>query len=219
MVDAARQFAKLALLFSHHADVTQFAVDALQQEEQERKQHRQTQRRRRRQTRQRSCWVRDWLSHRQRLRHSHYYNLMESLRQRDPDRFKNFSRVEPAFFDELLDRLRLRITKKNTSCRDAIEPGLKLAVTVRHLATGNSYVDLGYSFRVISLSLPEVCQAIIDEFLDDAVPTPMTKYEWKTIAEEFLRRWNVPHACGALDGKHVAIKKPPHSQEIRHTDC
>ena len=126
---------------------------------------------------------------------------MESLRQRDPDRFKNFTRVEPAFFDELLDRLRLRITKKNTSYRDAIEPGLKLAVTLRHLATGNSYVDLGYSFRVgdnsISLFLPEVCQAIIDEFLDDAVPTPMTKDEWKTIAEEFLRRWNVPHACGA----------------------
>ena len=120
MVDAARQVATLALLFSHHADVTQVAVDALQQEEQERRQHRQTQRRRRRQTRQMSCWVRDWLSHRQRLRHSHYYNLMESLRQRDPDRFKNFTSVEPAFFDELLDRLRLRITKKNTSCRDAI---------------------------------------------------------------------------------------------------
>ena len=215
MVDAARQVATLALLCSHHADGTHFAVDALQQEEQERRQHRQTQRRRRRQTRQRSCWVRDWLSHRQRLLHSHYYNLMESLRQRDPDSFKNFTRVEPAFFDELLDRLRLRITKKNTSCRDAIEPGLKLAVTLRHLATGNSYVDLGYSFRVggnsICLFLPEVCQAIMDEFLDDAVPTPMTKDEWKTIAEEFLMRWNVPHACGALDGKHVAIKKPPHS--------
>ena len=32
MVDAARQVATLALLFSHHADVTQVAVDAMQQE-------------------------------------------------------------------------------------------------------------------------------------------------------------------------------------------
>ncbi|XP_041366787.1 uncharacterized protein LOC121381526 [Gigantopelta aegis] len=215
MAEAARQVATLALLVSHHAVVTQVAVVALQQEEQERRQQHQTQRRRRRQTRQRSCWVRDWLPHGERLRHSHYYNLMESLRQRDPDRFKNFTRLEPALFDELLDRLRLRITKQNTSYRDAIEPGLKLAVTLRHLATGNSYVDLGYSFRVgdnsISLFLPEVCQAIIDEFLDEAVPAPMIKDEWKAIAEEFQRCWNVPHACGALDGKHVALKKPPHS--------
>ena len=32
MVDAARQVATLALLFSHHADVTQVALDAMQQE-------------------------------------------------------------------------------------------------------------------------------------------------------------------------------------------
>ena len=215
MAEAARQAATLALLVSHHAVVTLVAVVALQQEEQERRQQHQTQCRRRRQTRQRSCWVRDWLSHGERLRHSHYYNLMESLRQRDLDRFKNFTRLEPALFDELLDRLRLRITKQNTSYRDAIEPGLKLAVTLRHLATGNSYVDLGYSFRVgtnsVSLFLPEACQAIIDEFLDEAVPAPTTKDEWKAIAEEFQIRWNVPYACGALDGKHVAIKKPPQS--------
>ena len=159
--------------------------------------------------------MRDWLSHGERLRHSRYYNLMESLRQRDPDRFKNFTRLQLALFDELLDSLRLRITKQNTSYRDAIEPGLQLPVTLCHLATGNSYVDLGYSFCVgdnsISLFLPEVCQAIIDEVLDEAVLAPMTKDEWKAIPEEFQRCWNVPHACGALDGKHVAIKKPPHS--------
>ena len=81
MADAARQVATLALLVSHQAVVTQVAVVALQQEEQERRQQHQTQRRRRRQTRQRSRWVSDW-SHGERLRHSRYYNLMESPAER-----------------------------------------------------------------------------------------------------------------------------------------
>ena len=32
--------------------------------------------------------------------------------------------------------------------------------------------------------------------------------EWREVVLQFQRRWNVPHALGALDGKHVAIKCP-----------
>ena len=160
MAEAARQVATLALLVSHHAVVTQVAVVALQQEEQERRQQHQTQRRRRRQTRQMSCWVRNWLSHGERLRHSHYYNLMESIRLRDPDRFKNFTRLEPALFDEMLDRLRLRITKQNTSYRDAVEPGLKCfrQCSQFHSLTYSSILLLSYSpMCYSSLSLLNIC--------------------------------------------------------------
>ena len=118
-------------------------------------------------------------------------------------------------FDEVLERIRHRIVKQDTRYRDSLEPGLKLAVTLRYLATGNSYVYLAYNFRVannsISIFVPEVCQAILDEFVDELVPSPNTKEQWQLISDEFKCRWNVPNACGALDGKHVAIKKPAKS--------
>ena len=40
---------------------------------------------------------------------------------------------------------------------------------------------------------------------------PTDPEDWKRIEERFRNRWNVPHAVGALHGKHIAIKKPKKS--------
>ena len=40
---------------------------------------------------------------------------------------------------------------------------------------------------------------------------PTDPEDWKKIEERFRNRWDVPHAFGALDGKHIAIKKPKKS--------
>jgi hypothetical protein len=37
---------------------------------------------------------------------------------------------------------------------------------------------------------------------------PENAEEWKEIARDFKKKWNFPHALGALDGKHIRIRNP-----------
>merc|ERR1712055_890818 len=53
----------------------------------------------------------------------------------------------------------------------------------------------------------EVTMSIVEEYKKEVMPVPTTTQEWKAISDLFQKRWNVPHAIGALDGKHIAIKK------------
>ena len=98
---------------------------------------------------------------------------MEELRVEDPQSFFNYLRMEPAMFDELVQRVGPRIEKHDTKMRKALPPGLKLAITVRFLASGDKYPSLMYSFRVarntISVIIPEVCQAIVEEYKDEVM--------------------------------------------------
>ena len=68
-----------------------------------------------------------------------YEQLLLELRTEDQRGFKNFMRMPPEMFDELLDRVGPRITKQQTWLRKPLEPGLKLALTLRHLASRSSY--------------------------------------------------------------------------------
>ena len=63
--------------------------------------------------------------------------------------------------------------------------------------------------KVCSLFLSfQVCQAIIDEYVDEVMPLPTHAAEWRLIADGFQQKWNFPHTIGALDGKHVRCIKP-----------
>lgn len=85
----------------------------------------------------------------------------------------------------------------------------------RYLATGDSFRTIANSFRVgistVSMIVPDVATAIWDCLVEEFMPVPTTEEEWKSIAEKFEERWNFPHCCGALDGKHVVLKAPPNS--------
>ena len=141
---------------------------------------------------------------------------MAELYATDIPGFTNFMRMTPEFFEMIKTRLEPRLARQATNYRAPISVGEKLALTIRYLATGESYSSLSCQFRVgrstISRFLPQVCRAIQDEFTREYLRCPTTPDEWK----ELLLRWNVPHALGALDGKHVALKKPKNSGAQYH---
>lgn len=167
------------------------------------------------QRRRRRFWKKQWLGLERRMQVGYYAQLMRELTLENEGDFKNLMRVEPAMFRELLERLRPRIESIPNNYRKPLDPGLKLALTLRHLATGEDYHSLRFQWRcahnTISKVVRQVTRAIIEEFASEVVKCPDTPEAWKEVADKFGDRWNFPHALGALDGKHICIRKPTSS--------
>ena len=88
----------------------------------------------------------------------------------------------------------------------------KLAVTLRFLATGESYESLMYQYRIhcttIGSFIPEVCRAIYQCLKDEYLTIPKTENEWKSLSDATMERWQFPNAFGAMDGKHIGLFHP-----------
>ena len=48
------------------------------------------------------------------------------------------------------------------------------------------------------------------------VTVPKNEAAWRELSDKFGTRWNFHPACGALDGKHIAIKAPAKSGAVYH---
>jgi len=155
-------------------------------------------------------WVSPYLQ--RRVEYGHYHNLMSELAAESPELYKNFIRMPKEMFDEIVERVTPYIQKRRTFWRVPLDPGLRVAITLRFLATGNSYKSLQYSFRVahntISHIVPETCNAIIAEYGAQEIRLPTSQQEWRDVARGFEERWNLPHCIGAIDGKHIRIRNP-----------
>ena len=149
--------------------------------------HRRVQIRRRQR---RTLCVRLWWERRVQL--AQFSRLMQELLVEDVRAYRNFLRVDPVMFQEVLNLIIPRITKQNTFYRKALTPALKLSFTLRYLASGDSYHSLMYGFRVphntISLAIREVCEAIIAEYADEVIQAPTTEPQWRGIAKQFSTR-------------------------------
>ena len=87
----------------------------------------------------------------------------------------------------------------------------------RFLASGDSYQTIAGRFRrspcTISMIVTRVCDAIWTELVNKVMPEP-TEQNWEEIETGFRLRWNFPNCCGAVDGKHVAVRQPSGSDSL-----
>jgi len=119
--------------------------------------------RKRRRKYQRLIWVKDFLK-------SRNSRIMRDLEFNEDILFKNFTCMSKTNFYMLLGIVEPMITKQNTHFRDSVPPEMKLAITLRYLATGDSFMSPIYLCKVskhfISSVLPGVLKAVIESLRD-----------------------------------------------------
>ena len=95
-----------------------------------------------------------------------YPTLMQEFKLDDHNEYEQFLRLSPQLFEELLEMLNPLLKKEDTEMRESLCPKLKLAATLRFLATRACYLDLQHLFRIykstLSKIIPETCGLIYD---------------------------------------------------------
>ena len=71
---------------------------------------------------------------------------MRELSFTDRQSFVNYLRMPVDRFNEIVDKVTPIIQTQKTNWRDPLHPALKVAITLRHLATGDSYPSLSFNF-------------------------------------------------------------------------
>lgn len=106
----------------------------------------------------RSKWIKNYFKTRN-------FGIINDLQLDGDFLFGNFTRMSKTIFFFLLKMIEPDIVKQNTKFREAVPPNIKLLITLRYLATGDSFSSLMYLFRVskqyISAMLPVVLKAIV----------------------------------------------------------
>ena len=113
-------------------------------------------------------------------------------------------RMDVGDFEFILSKISDLISpKERLGGTRPIESDERLALTLRYLATGESFQSLSFRYRIsmsaISYIVKGCCKAVFERLTPDFIKVPATKAK---------DRWNYPHALGTIDGKHVRIQKP-----------
>ncbi|XP_012228802.2 putative nuclease HARBI1 [Linepithema humile] len=144
-----------------------------------------------------------------------FSQLFQELKNTDHEEFYHYTRMTPDQFDWLLEKTKPYLLKR--SRRRSFPSELRLAVTLGYLAHADSVWSKKWSFRIgrstVYKIIPETCNAIIKALQPIYLP-PMTRKDWRNVADGFYEKWNFPNCIGALDGKHVRIQAPKNSGSL-----
>ena len=97
----------------------------------------------------------------------------------------------------MVDKVTPLVEKQTTQLRKPLSVEIRLACTLRFLATGETLSSLQYQFRIskstISLFLPKVCEAIT-KVLRNYMKFPSTEKEWLEISNQIFEHWQFPNS-------------------------
>ncbi|XP_072280749.1 uncharacterized protein [Pyxicephalus adspersus] len=159
---------------------------------------------------------RRWVHQLTAQRHSKgaFMALYQRLRRR-PNEFHNYARMTVASFDELLRLLSPFLRRQRTNMRMPVSPAERLLLTLRFLATGESFDSLHYQYRLgkstIHGIVHDTCRRIW-EVLQPTYMPQLSEQVWKEAAQGFFKKPKFPNCVGAVGGKQVKIRLPPGSR-------
>ncbi|XP_065324064.1 putative nuclease HARBI1 [Gordionus sp. m RMFG-2023] len=116
---------------------------------------------------------------------------------------------------EKMNLIKNKIAKKKTNfIKNLITPDEKLMITLRYLATGDSYVSMSYNYKLGVLTIKQIIGDTIKALWDILQPIHMmvpTLEMFEEVAQGFEEMWNFPNCIGPIDVKHCKTNKPPHT--------
>ena len=155
----------------------------------------------------RKCWVQPWLGKRE--THGAFHTIFQDVRM-DPQKCREYIRMNNVQFLYLVDLLSNDLQKEDTQMRKCISPEEMVCLTLRYLATGETFRSLEFQFRisrkVVFNAIITTVNALVKVLGSKYLSTPKTESKWLEISNKFNERWNFPNGIGALDGKHIVIQ-------------
>ena len=123
----------------------------------------------------------------------YFNNIIKELRVEDRTGFRDMFRMDVADFEYILTQISDLISPKHRlGGTDPIKCDERLAITLRYLATGESFQSLSYQFRIslnaVSYIVKGCCKAIVERMALAFIKVPSTKAEWLDISRKFEER-------------------------------
>ena len=158
--------------------------------------------------------TRQWIKRREEK--GYFTNIVRELMIEDSAAYREMMRMNHEDFKKILKAIEPDITPRQVmGGHKVIAAAERLTLTMRFLATGETYRSLSFQFRIsraaIAYIVDEVCKAIVKNIGPVCLKVPSSHEEWLAIASKFEERWNYPNCLGAIDGKHIVIQPPPNS--------
>lgn len=120
-------------------------------------------------SKQKRIWVKPWIQRRR--GNGIQDNLLKELQFEDKHSYRRFLRLNDSTFNYIVMKVTPYIERQNTYFRDAISVNDRVMVTLRFLATGESFTSLQFLTRIpqctISTIVPETCEAIYMSMKDE----------------------------------------------------